>query len=78
VTLNHGKAQRAWLGGKATQMATNRKEINQEEPNPPWLAFAKFLFIAFLTIMAFLLVRSMVHNHFFSGGQLNRHDTAPP
>ena len=59
-------------------MATNRNEINREEPNPPWVAFAKFLFIAFLTVMAFLLVRSMVRHHFFSGGQLNRHDTATP
>ena len=59
-------------------MATNRNDINQEEPNPPRVAFAKFLFIVFLTVMVFLLVRSMVHHHFFSGGQLNLHDTGTP
>ena len=74
MTLNRSKVQ----GGKATQMATNRNEINPEEPNPPWVAFAKFLFIVFLTVMVFLLVKSMMHPYFFSGGQLNQHDTDTP
>jgi hypothetical protein len=59
-------------------MATNRNEINPEEPNPSWVGFAKFLFIVFLTVMVFLLVKSMMHHHFFSGGQLNQHDTDTP
>jgi hypothetical protein len=31
-----------------------------------------------LTVMVFLLTRSMVRHHFFSGGQLNQHETAEP
>jgi len=59
-------------------MATNRNETNQEEQNPPWLGFAKFLFIVILTVTVFLLVRSMVGHHFFSGGQQNRHAATGP
>jgi hypothetical protein len=59
-------------------MATNRNDVNPEEQNPPWLGFAKLLFIVILTLTAFLLTRSMVRHHFFSGGQQNRHDTTEP
>ena len=59
-------------------MATNRNETNPEEQNPPWLGFAKFLFIVFFTVASFLLIRSMVRHHFFSGGQQNRHDVTGP
>lgn len=59
-------------------MATNRNELNQEEQNSPWLGLAKFLFIAFFAVMLFLLIRSMEHHHFFSGGQMNRHDVTGP
>jgi hypothetical protein len=31
-----------------------------------------------LTVTVFLLVRSMVRHHFFSGGQQNRHDATGP
>jgi hypothetical protein len=31
-----------------------------------------------LTVTAFLLIRSMVGHHFFSGGQQNRHDVTGP
>ncbi len=55
-------------------MATNRDEPDREEQNSPWLGVAKFLFIVFLAAIFFLLVRSMVGHHFFSGGQMNRHD----
>jgi hypothetical protein len=59
-------------------MATNRNESDREEQNSPWLGVAKFLFIVFLAAMFFLLVRSMVQHHFFSGGQMNRHDLTGP
>jgi hypothetical protein len=67
--------QRQALGSTGEQrMATNRNEPDREEQNSPWLGVAKFLFIVFLAAMFFLLVRSMVGHHFFSGGQMNRHD----
>ena len=59
-------------------MGTNRDDVNQEEQNPPWLGFAKFLFIVILTVTLFLLTRSMERNHFFSGGQMNQHDVTGP
>ena len=59
-------------------MVTNRNDVDPEEQNPPWLGFAKFLFIVILTVTVFLLVRSMVRHHFFSGGQQNRHDVTGP
>lgn len=59
-------------------MATNRNDVTPEEENPPWLGFAKFLFIVILTVTVFLLIRSMVHHHFFSGGQMNKHDVTEP
>jgi hypothetical protein len=31
-----------------------------------------------LTVVVFLLVRSMVQHHFFRGGQLNQHQTMGP
>ena len=59
-------------------MATDHNDANPEEQNPPWLGFAKFLFIVILTVTLFLLTRSMVHHHFFSGGQMNKHDVTEP
>jgi hypothetical protein len=38
----------------------------------------KALFIGLFTVIVFLLGRSMVKNHFFDGGQLNRHDDSRP
>ena len=55
-------------------MATNRNDVNPEEKNSPWLGLAKFLFIVVLAVTVFLLIRSMVRHHFFSGGQQNQHD----
>jgi ABC-type microcin C transport system permease subunit YejE len=59
-------------------MATNRQENNQDELSSPWLGFAKFLFIVFLTVILLLLARSMVRHHFFSGGQMNQHNVTGP
>jgi hypothetical protein len=39
-----------------------------KQPNGP-LGFAKFLFIAILSVAFYLLARSMVVHHFFSGGR---------
>jgi hypothetical protein len=74
---NHSPGPDACLGERA-HMATKRNEIDPEEQNPPWLGFTKFLYIVILTVTAFLLTRSMVRHHFFSGGQMNRHDVTGP
>ena len=59
-------------------MATIRNMVNEDEPHPRWFGFAKFLFTVILAITFLLLARSMVRHHFFSGGQLNRNETAEP
>lgn len=71
--------QRQALGLMGEQlMVTNRNDVKPEEQTPPWLGFAKFLFIVILTVTVFLLIRSMVHHHFFGGGQMNKHDVTAP
>jgi hypothetical protein len=55
-------------------MANRPNPTGPEEPKSPWLV----LFIVVLTVMAFLFVQSMLHNHFFDGGQLNRHEATGP
>jgi heme/copper-type cytochrome/quinol oxidase subunit 4 len=59
-------------------MATNRHKNNQEQQRSPWLGFVRFLFIVVLTVLIFVLVSSMVRHHFFSGGQMNRHEVTAP
>lgn len=72
-----GLRQTIVLAGEQ-RMATNRNEIDPGEQNPPWLGFAKFLFIVLLTVTIFLLTRSMLRHHFFSGGAQNHHDVTGP
>jgi len=59
-------------------METNRQELNPNGQNSLWLGLGKFLFIVLLTVMLFLLSRSMLRHHFFSGGQMNQHDVTDP
>ena len=55
-------------------MATNRNDIDPEDQNPRWIGLENFLFIVIFTVTVFLLIKSMVRHHFFSGGQMNKHD----
>lgn len=72
-------AQRKAHGFAGEQyMATNRQENNQNEQRSPGLGFARFLFIVILIVLLYVLVNSMVRNHFFSGGQQNRHNVTEP
>jgi hypothetical protein len=57
-------------------MASDREIGDRVKRSSPWIGLTKFVFIALFTVMLFLLARSMVRNHFFDGGQLNRPDTA--
>ena len=43
--------------------------------DPRWVGVIKFLFIVLFTVTCFLLVQSMVHHHFFTGGALNYRST---
>jgi len=55
-------------------MDPDRNELNPDGQNSFWLALSKLLFVVFLAVMLFLLTRSMLRHHFFSGGQMNQHD----
>ena len=59
-------------------MTANQKSTDPGGSNSPWLGFVKFLLVVVLTLMLFLLGRSMQRHHFFDGGQMNRHDAARP
>ena len=59
-------------------MATNRNADGPGRQNSPGFGLVKFLFIASLTVLFFLLALSMRRHHFFDGGQLNRHVATRP
>lgn len=50
-------------------MITSAETATPDGPRSPWLGFAKFLFIVLLSVLFYLLARSMVTHHFFSGGR---------
>jgi hypothetical protein len=52
-------------------MPSNLKSKDLEKRQIPWLGIAKFLFIAILTLLFYLLAQSMVHHRFFRGGWMN-------
>lgn len=52
-------------------MAVERSKSDSAKDQGRWIGFAKFVFLAVLTVLIFMLVQSMVQNHFFSGGALN-------
>jgi hypothetical protein len=58
-------------------MATDPDKKNNQVSGSPWLGVARFVFLVLFVAMLFLLTRSMVRHHFFSGGQLNRRDGGP-
>jgi hypothetical protein len=57
-------------------MITNQKIKAPEEPRSSGPGLITFLFIVLLTIMIFLLVRSMLRHRFFSGGHSTIRSTA--
>jgi len=58
-------------------MVANPNRIDQGNGNSPWLGLAKFVLILIFAVFVFLLARSMVSHHFFSGGQLNQREARP-
>ena len=51
-------------------MVSDVKPATPDGPRSPWPGVTKFVFIVLLAVMLYLLVRSMVIHHFFSGGQM--------
>ena len=44
----------------------------------PWLGFVKFLLLAFLIGLIFLLGQAMVRHRFFRGGWVDQHEVLKP
>ncbi len=53
---------------------TKASEVRQS----PWLGFVKFLLLAILVGLIFLLAQSMVTHRFFRGGWVDQHDVLKP
>jgi hypothetical protein len=53
----------------------SRSHKTTQHPEPAWIGFAKFLWIALLVVMVFLLAHTMVRHDFFTGGGLNYRST---
>jgi len=45
---------------------------------PPWVGIAKFLLLAILVILIFLLGQAMVSRRFFRGGWVDQRDVLKP
>jgi hypothetical protein len=56
-------------------MPSNLESKDPEKRQLPWLGLAKFLFLAILTLLIYLLAQSMVHHRFFRGGGMNSNDS---
>ena len=54
-------------------MVPMRHSTTPEGRERLWVGLARFVGLALLVMLFFLLAQSMVHNHFFSGGALNYH-----
>jgi hypothetical protein len=46
--------------------------------NSLWLGIVKFLFLALLIVIVFLLAQDMVRHRFFRGGRVNQRDVLKP
>jgi hypothetical protein len=53
---------------------TTGSEVRQA----PWLGFVKFLLLAILVGLIFLLAQSMVSHRFFRGGWVDQRDVLKP
>jgi hypothetical protein len=52
-------------------------DSEQRQP-PPWAGFVKFVLLAILVILIFLLGQAMVSHRFFQGGWVNQRDVLKP
>jgi hypothetical protein len=59
-------------------MPTDLDTKTPEERRSTWLGIGKFLFIAVLALLFFLLAHSMVRHRFFRGGWRNQHGSISP
>jgi ABC-type microcin C transport system permease subunit YejE len=59
-------------------MAPISNSTGPEAGQSPWLGIAKFLLVAILIGLIFLLGEEMVRHRFFRGGWVDQHDVLKP
>jgi hypothetical protein len=59
-------------------MTPDSKMTDSEARQPPWAGFVKFLLLAILVILIFLLGQAMVNHRFFQGGSVSDRDVLKP
>ena len=59
-------------------MAPISNTAGPEARQSPWLGIVKFLLVAVLIGLIFLLGQEMVRHRFFRGGWVDRHDVLKP
>jgi hypothetical protein len=59
-------------------MALTSKVRESGESQPPWMGMVKFLLLAILFILIFLLGHTMVSHRFFRGGWVNQRGVLNP
>jgi hypothetical protein len=58
-------------------LSSKLRDSSPRQP-PPWVGFVKFLLLAILVILIFLLGQAMVNHRFFRGGWVNQRDVLKP
>ena len=66
------------LGGKRISMTLVSKTTDAEPRQPPWAGIVKFLLLALLIVLIFLLGQSMVSHRFFRGGWVSDRNVLKP
>jgi hypothetical protein len=64
--------------GGVVAMSLAPKLTESGESQPPWVGFVKFLLLAILFILIFLLGHTMVNHRFFRGGWVNQRGVLSP
>ena len=59
-------------------MAPTANSTGPEAGPSPWMGFVKFLLVAILIGLIFLLGEEMVRHRFFRGGWVDQHDVLKP
>ena len=65
-------------GGGVVRLTAISNTKDSEVRRSPWLGFVKFLLLAILVGLIFLLAQSMVAHRFFRGGLVDQRDVLKP
>jgi hypothetical protein len=71
-------ADRPGRGEEEDQMTLIPNTSAPTEGQSPWLGFVKFLLLAILVGLIFLLAHAMVNHRFFRGGWVDQRDVLNP